>query len=192
MDPISRLFTDRSTKFDGQTRELQVVNLGPFRLPTGILAASDGFYPEPHRTAEPLPTTEGTLELAVATSPDGDQRVLAARVRYADAPLEDWYHLPFRGAKGIECEADSLGLLFGESDFLPLRFVDPKGPTEDLKKNYQPTRAWAVGEVKGASFAIVNSGMGTGPFYFYRGIAEDGEVVSLLVDFTGLLREGWD
>jgi hypothetical protein len=192
MEPISRLVTDSSTKVHGKTRQLHVVNLGAFRLPTGILAASDGFYPEPHRTAEPLPTAEGVLELAIGATSDGDQRVLAARIRYADSPIEDWYDLQFRGAKAISCDTDSLGLLFGESDVLPLRLVDPQVLTAGLQKNYQPTRAWAGGEVNGASFVILNSGMGPGPFYFYRGIAEDGKVAALLVDFTGILREGWE
>src|SRR3954468_6057576 len=135
MEPISGLFTDPSVTLDRVTRELQVVNLGPFRLPTGILAASDGFYPEPHRTAEPLPTEPGVLELAIAIDREGDQRVLAARVRYSESPVDDWYPLPFRGAKSIQCEADSLGLLFGESEVLPLKVVSPQVPTEALDKS---------------------------------------------------------
>ena len=192
MEPISRFFTDRSVTFAGTPRQLRVENLGPFRLPTGIIAAGDGFYPEPHRTAEELPTTEGVLELAVATDASGDERILVARVRYSDAPVDDWYHLPFRGAKAIELEPDSLGILWGESDVLPLKTVDPRVPTKTLEKNYRPTCAWAVGDVNGASYAIVSSGLETGPVYFYRGIDADGETVALLLDFTGTLREGWD
>src|SRR5688572_18445164 len=81
MEPISRLFTDRSTTLHGQRWGLQVVNLGPFRLPSGVLAASDGFYPEPHRSGETLPTEAGVLELAIAIRDDGDEQVIAARVR---------------------------------------------------------------------------------------------------------------
>lgn len=190
MEPISRLFTDSSTTRDGQRWELQVVNLGAFRVPSGVLAASDGFFPEPHRSVETLPTDEGVLELAIAIRSDGDQQVIAARVRYSDSTVEDWYPLHFKGAKAIECE--TLGILWGESDILPLRTPDREAAEETLKKNYQTTRSWAVGEINGASYAIVDSGLGTGARYFYRGVDEAGEVVALLIDFAGLLQEGWE
>ena len=187
MEPISRLFTDSSTTRDGQLWELQVVNLGTFRLPSGALAASDGFFPEPHRSVEPLPTEEGVLELAIAIRSDGDQQVIAARVRYSESPVEDWYPLHFKGAKAIEGES----LLWGESDILPLRAPDREPVEEALKKNYQNSRTWAVGEINGASYAIVDAGLGTGARYFYRGVDENGEVAALLIDFAGILQEGW-
>lgn len=189
MEPISRLFTDSSITRDGQRWELRVVDLGSFRLPTGTLAAGDGFFPEPHRSGEQLPTEAGTLELAVGTLKDGTQRVLAARVRYADSPIDDWYPLHFRGAKGIRNES---GILFGESDVLPLKGVPRETLQSALEENRQLECGWATADINGASYAIVESGLGEGPHYFYRGVDEDGEMQALLVDFTGVLLEGYE
>ena len=189
MEPISRLFTESSITRDGQRWELRVVELGSFRLPTGTLAAGDGFFPEPHRSGEQLPTEAGTLELSVGTPKDGIQRVLAARVRYADSVIDDWYPLHFRGAKAINSDS---GILFGESDVLPLRGTPRESLESALEEKRQANCAWAMGDINGASYAIVDSGLGEGPHYFYRGINEDGETVALLLDFTGVLLEGYE
>jgi hypothetical protein len=189
MEPISRLFTDRSTTLHGHRWELQVVNLGSFRLPSGILAASDGFYPEPHRSGEALPTEAGVLELAIAVREDGDQQVIAARIRYSESPVDDWYPLHFRGAKAVECES---GLLWADSEIMPLKGEAPEAVEAQLKENSRPTRSWAAGEIQGASYAIVECGLGKGAFYFHKGIDEDGNVVALLIDFAGILQEGWE
>ena len=189
MEPISRLFTESSITRDGKRWDLRVVNLGSFRLPTGTLAAGDGFFPEPHRSGEQLPTEAGTLELAVGTENDGTQHVLAARVRYADSAIDDWYPLHFRGAKAIDAES---GILFGESDVLPLRGVPRESLESAAEESRQPNCAWAAADINGASYVIVDAGMGAGPHCFYRGINADGETVALLLDFTGVLLEGYE
>ena len=189
MEPISRLFTEPDITREGERWELRVVELGSFRLPTGLLAASDGFFPEPHRTAEPLPTGPGMLELSVGTRKDGTQCVFAVRVRYADAPVDDWYPLFFRGTKAISSES---GILFGESDVLPLKGTGGDALESALEESRRPNCAWALADINGASFAIVESGLGEGPHYFYRGVNEDGETVAMLIDFTGVLLEGYE
>jgi hypothetical protein len=191
MEPITRLFNDSHTMRDDERLELHVLDLGAFQLPTATLAASDGLEEdEPHRTDDSFPTGAGLLQLVVGARADGTQTILVARVKYADAAVADWEPIFFRGANAIG--AESLALIWGDSRSLPLNEEERELADTALEANRLPTCSWAIGERNGGSYAIVDSGPATGARFFYRGVDPQGALVAVLVDFAGILQEGWE
>lgn len=173
----------------------RVVRLPDLKLPSGRIAASDGFIPVGAK-----PFTQATLPgvypllLAIAVIGD-DERIGFAKLQLADQPATRWemalvsgqdpaslkplevFGYPVDSGTGCLGDIDALKLLGSTNEDFSNNMLD------EFQKSYRHTRGWLSVDSSRGSVALFSSGFGDGVYPSYFGYSAKGELVSLITDF---------
>jgi hypothetical protein len=169
---------------DGDELVARIVEVGVLSLRTGRIAIGDPLTGLLAMSGPggPLPSGDFAVEVAVVGYPNGDARVAAARVRFADRPAKRW--LGAEHGAGVDsgtagfADADDIEAVAGRSDAIMTA----------LAERYVDTYSLAVVDAGGGKLAAFSSGIGDGRYAAWWGLDADGAPVALCLDFD-LLTE---
>ncbi len=185
-----RLFEmGRQVRIFDEPARIEVTDLGRIQLASGVIGAYDlGWPPERFRPLrQRVPSGDFPVEIAKAGG-----FVIAARIRF-DSTREAGQWIP---AFPLEQDSHDVGVDYGNVSFFDAgNFMSLR--QRELERIYHETvEASANNQGSGAHWVrlvskppacpdcvMVDSGMGDGSYPCYWGMAEDGEVVSLVADF---------
>lgn len=171
----------------GETVPLEVVDLGELTCGSGVLTVRDFGYGDFALAPLVRRLRAGTYRVEVSTVAGTN---VALRLLVSEAPAVSWHPAEVTGGSNIigvdagnvaildlatlvRCEAQRVEELFQEQS---LRLLDTAGTVFSL-----------TGEVNDA--VMVTSGYGDGAYPCYWGVAEDGTIASLVVDFLVLAED---
>jgi hypothetical protein len=181
--------------FAGKAK-LRFENAGELMLPSTKLAVGDPEFPEDMVTVDKrLDFGPYPVVLTIATYPDKDERIAAARLKIDNGPPVKWQEAkpPMIGIdSGVACFVDAdlakeLAKLKGAAKGRYWQKV-----SQALDRNYADTRTWAsvrVDEKHKGSMVAFSSGFGDGGFGLYWDFDKQGKLLGLLLDFGVLLTK---
>jgi hypothetical protein len=206
---LSRLFEDgREIDTEIGKATLRLRGAGELVVTSGRVVACDPLTdPEAGPFARAVPPGRHPVVLSVAHFEDGDQRVAAAVVRFADARAARWELalLPGQDAGELgEGEVFGYGVDSGTGCFMDeeaaqglLRKLDESDEyyeeiIDEMDKTYVHTWSWANVEMTpaGANLVAFSTGVGDGLYASYFGLDDAGRPVSLVTDFSMFELEG--
>jgi hypothetical protein len=172
-------------------------------VPTGRVVACDPFTsPDAEPFAREVPAGAYPVTLSVAHFDDGDERVAAAMVRFAGREAVTWemaLTAEDDPAELGEGEIFGYGVDSGSGCFMDEaaaesltdrmerdeRYVEEMAA--EMDKTYVDTWSWASlapGETDPSNVVAFSSGVGDGRYASYFGLDAEGNVVSLVTDFS--------
>ncbi len=178
--------------------------IGRLSLPSGRLVVCDALAdPQARALGLEIAPGEYPVQIAIARTDDGDERIACAMLRITDEQPTEWYWAVVDAQESEAVSEDELGygVDSGTACFMSLeaaealiRRVEAEPDYTDriiaeMEKNYAHTRDWAdvvVDAQGGTNLIIFSSGLGDGIYPCYWGSNEQGHPVCLLTEF-GLL-----
>ncbi|MEI8408588.1 MULTISPECIES: DUF4241 domain-containing protein [unclassified Kribbella] len=171
----------------GETVSLEVVSLGEVTCGSGVLTVRDFGYGDFDLEPMARRLDAGTYRVEVSTAAGTN---VALRLLISEEPAISWHPAELTGGSNIvgvdygnvaildlatlaRCEAQQIEELFQEQS---TRLLDAAGTVFSL-----------TGDVNDA--VMVTSGFGDGAYPCYWGVAEDGTIASLVVDFLVLAED---
>jgi hypothetical protein len=175
---------------------------GKLKVTSGKVVACDPLAsPETPPFVKEVPAGVFSVTLSVASFEDGDRRVAAALVRFAEReavrwelalhPDEDVSDLEEGEVFGYPVDSGTGCFMDGETARRVVEDVDPdefsEALIEEMERTYETTWSWADIEVEpgaGANVVAFSAGVGDGMYASYFGLDAGGEVVCLVTDFS--------
>lgn len=168
----------------GEPVPLDVLHVGDLTSASGVLTVLDLGFVDAHFVPLARRIMPGTYPVEVATAAD---MTVAVRLRLSKAPAVGWHPAEFtNGTNGVGVDAGNVALL--DAGALV------KCQAQRVEQLFQE-RIGLLMEVPGTAFALdggavdavmVSSGYGDGNYPCYWGVAADGSLTSLVVDFRVL------
>lgn len=168
----------------GEPVPLDVLLVGDLTSASGVLTVLDLGFVDAHFVPLARRIIPGTYPVEVATAAD---MTVAVRLRLSEAPAVSWHPAEFtNGTNGVGVDAGNVALL--DAGALV------KCQAQRVEQLFQE-RIGLLMEVPGTAFALdggaedvvmVSSGYGDGNYPCYWGVAADGSLTSLVVDFRVL------
>jgi hypothetical protein len=206
MEPVFRLAFDRPTAFWNPEREERVLteprSVGVLGLPTGRIAIHDpGYEFAPDRLDRDVPPGVHVVDLVVRswTGDDGTFTTAAftAAVRVAVRPGDARRFVPV--VSSVNDRELSIGVDSGLVAVFDRALLDRLASSAILDAVPDSAPEGAPGQPPahivpapgGGGIFVCQAGMGDGAYRAWWGLALDGEVVELIVDFGGLEFSLW-
>jgi hypothetical protein len=171
----------------GNPAQLEVVHLGELTCASGVLAVLDLGFVDARFAPLARRIMPGTYAVDVATVAE---MTVAVRLRLSEAPAVSWHPAEFTdGMEGVGVDAGNVAILDAGS------LVGCQA--QHIEELFQEQAALLVG-TPGTMFglagevtdaAVVSSGYGDGMYPCYWGVAADGSLASLIVDFRVLAED---
>lgn len=198
-------FSSGSLTIKGKTINFEVVKLGELEITSGLIGASDPFvYPQPEPFNIPVPKGIHPVEIAIAKTPDGDNRVAFARVLFSpQSNVKHWEMALIKDQNINELDPESneffgYGVDTGTGCFMDIHTGDILGARMDQEEeyfqkmldcmdiNYVDTMSWLEfrpSESSSLNVICFSSGWGDGAYPSFFGMNMSGEPVTLVTDF---------
>lgn len=185
---VPALFTaGRTVGTLGDPAKLEVLNLGPLTCASGVLTVVDFGFVDPYFVPFARRIVPGTYPVEVARAAGV---TVAVRLRLSGAPTVSWHPAEFTdGTRGVGVDAGNVALLDAGS------LVNAQAERiEELFQEHTPLLLGAPGTMFGLTgetvdAAMVPSGYGDGSYPCYWGMAADGSLTALVVDFQVLAED---
>ncbi|MFJ6026973.1 DUF4241 domain-containing protein [Pseudarthrobacter sp. NPDC092424] len=166
---------------------IEVLHLGNLTCASGVLAVLDLGFGDAHFVPLARRIVPGTYPVEVATV---SEVTVAVRLRLSEAPAVSWHPAEFTdGTRSVGVDVGSVALLDAGS------LVQCQAQRiEELLQEHAALLVGAPGTMFGLAgeamdAVMVSSGYGDGTYPCYWGVAADGGLTSLLVDFRVLAED---
>ena len=194
-----RAFRGARFRSGGGLVDVTVHEVGDLRVRSGRITACDplsAYQLEP--LARSVPPGDYPVRLAVAQLENGDQRVAAAMIRFAEPEAERWELATLEDEDVGVLEPGQIlgyGVDAGTGCFVDgacARALDDEEVQERLfaalEETYVDTWEWANVSLGDGNVVAFHSGWGDGIYGCYWGFDETGQLVALATDFEVLVE----
>lgn len=195
---VDELEIEQPAGFDGESIDLAVLSLGVIDLPSGRLVGVDALLLEGAPYVPAVPPGRYPLQIVLARTSGGEERVAFIHIKLADRPATAWSNALVEGEDPSMLQEDELSVFAVESGVAAIfdasalvawrtEFADGqplyRALAQVLRENRRPVWTWARVRAGGGSGFLVTSGMGEGEYAAYWGRDGSGATVSFVLDF---------